>query len=206
MPVGVAAGEYRPAGGDGPAAGVPGSGPAGARESAPHPGRGRRSPGGAGCLHPAFQSHELPLRPGGKAHPAGEALPKAAGIGALLPGAGEHLRGGAGGGGGHRPAGDLFRLVPAPVLLRHAGAPDPVCRAGPCQFPGGGGAVPLRAPDPPVHCGGTAVGQEAPVQILGPVHRPGGHVPGGPAGPDHLEDLPGRRPQAGADGGAGRAL
>ena len=115
----------------GPAAGVPGSGPAGARESAPHPGCGRRGPGGAGCLHPAFQSHELPLRPGGKAHPTGEALPKAAGIGALLPGAGEHLRGGAGGSGGHRPAGDLFRLVPAPVLLRHAGAPDPVCRAGP---------------------------------------------------------------------------
>ena len=43
-------------------------------------------------------------------------------------------RGGAGGRGGRGPAGDVFRRLPAPVLLRHAGAPDAVWCALLCEL------------------------------------------------------------------------
>ena len=65
----------------------------------------------------------------------GKIYKKLLGLGALLPRAGEHLGGGAGGCGGRGPAGDVFRLLPAPVLLRHAGAPDAVWRAQLCELP-----------------------------------------------------------------------
>ena len=191
MPVGLPAGEH-------PADGCPycvGSCPspreADSRDDGGNPVRCCGGCGGAGCMHLALQPPELPFLQGGEAHAAGENLQKAAGPGGLLPRAGEHLGGGAGSCGGSGPAGDVFRLLPAPVLLRHAGAPDAVWRAQLCELPGGAGAVPLRAADSRRHCGGAAVGQEAALQILGAVHRLGRHLPGEPARADHFENLPG---------------
>ena len=49
---------------------------------------------------------------------------------------------------------------------------------------------------PVVHRGSAEICQAAAGQILGAVCRSGRHLPGKPAGPDHPEDLPGRRSPA----------
>ena len=171
-------------------------------------GGGRCGPGGgigAVLLYRDGLPHELPLRQGGKADPAGENLPETVKPGGILPGTGLHLGDCPGGCGGRRSAGNLLRGLPASVLLQHAGAADTFCRLKLCESAGGGGAFALRASDSCGYRGGADLCQETFVQILGAVYYPGRHLPGESPGTDHSENLPGGRLQkSGDEPGGGR--
>lgn len=90
--------------------------------------------------------------------------------------AGQNVGGRAGRGRGRRPARNVLRRVSAAVFLRDARAADAVCRAVLRERAGGGRAARLRAAHPRRHRGGTDMGEEAALEILGAVHGARRHV------------------------------
>ena len=155
------------------------------------------------CLHHAGLRHERPGVQKRQAHPAQQHLRKACPPWPQLHRDGGHQRGGDAG--QRRRGADryLFCKVPAPAVLQPAGSCYPVRAAGGCARTVCHHPAVLRAADPHVHRGGAKVCQKAAGELLGRVHHPWRQLSGKHSGPDHPEDLSGRRLEARADERAG---
>ena len=155
------------------------------------------------CLYHAGIGHERSGFQGCQAHPAQQHLRKACPPWPQLHRDGGHQRGGDAG--QRRRGADryLFCKVPAPAVLQPTGSCYPVRAAGGCARTVCHHPAVLRAADPHVHRGGAEVCQKAAGELLGRVHHPWRQLSGKHSGPDHPEDLSGRRLEARADERAG---